>query len=170
MNHLELARIGFIYDLTYIARDGSVKWRERVHNLIPYAGRDYILNASLLGGSQLTTWFIGLYQNARTPLAADTMATLIADCGELVTYTNVGGNRLALTPDALSNGVFSNLGTPAEFEFTADRTVRGGFISSSAPQSGTTGTLLSAVQLSTPKVITTGEKLQVVAGLSLTTV
>lgn len=170
MNHTELARIGFVYDLTCIARDGKVKWRERVHNLIPDVGRDYILNAALLAGSQLSSWYIGLYENARTPVAADTMALLIADCGELTTYTNVGGNRLALTPDALSGGVFSNAGTPAQFAFTADRTVRGGFIASSAPQLGTTGTLLSAVLLGSPKAIETGETLEVVAGLSLTAI
>jgi hypothetical protein len=165
----ELARIGFVYDLTCIGRDGQVKWHERVENLIPNVGRDYILSSALLGGSQLTSWFIGLYENARTPVAADTMTTLIADCGELTTYTTEGTNRLTLTPDALSGGVFSNLGTPADFVFTADRTVRGGFISSNATRGATVGTLLSAVQLSTPKAITTGETLQVVAGLSLTT-
>jgi len=170
MKHHELARIGFVYELTCITRDGQVKWRERVGNLIPNAGRDYLLSAGLLAGAQLSNWYIGLYENAHTPVVADTMATLMADCGEITSYTNVGGNRLTLTPDALNNGVFSNAGTPADFVFTADRTVRGGFISSSAPHLGVAGMLLSAVLLGSPKAISTGETLQVTAGLSLTTV
>lgn len=163
-------RLGFVFVYECIGRDGKLKWRTREENLIPDVGRDYLLNAGLLGGSQLSSWFIGLYANARSNAVTDTMATLMADAGEVTQYTNVGGNRLALTPDALSSGVFSNLGTPAEFEMTANVTVRGGFISSTSTQSSAAGTLLSLVANASPKTVETGEILRVTAGLSLITV
>lgn len=164
------AKLGFVYVFECIGRDGRLKWRERQENLIPDVGRDYLLNAGLLGGSQLSSWFIGLYANARTNAVTDTMTTLMADAGEITDYTTAGSNRLALTPDALSNGVFSNLGNPAEFEATADFTVRGGFITSNATQGSTAGTLLSLVANASPKPVETGEILRVTAGLSLLSV
>ena len=166
---IEQAKIGFVYTLELIGADGKVRWREEVDNLIPNQGRDYILSAALLGGSQVPTWHIGLYGNARTPLAADTMATLLADAAEITTYTNIGGTRIPLTPDALAGGVFSNAGGKAEFAFPSAATARGGFIASSSLQGATTGTLLSAVLFPSPKVIGAGEILRVTAGLALAT-
>lgn len=163
-------RLGFVFVYECIGRDGKLKWRTREENLIPDVGRDYLLNAGLLGGSQLSSWFIGLYANARSNAVGDTMTSLMADAGEITNYVTTGNNRLVLTPDALSNGVFSNQGNPAEFEATANFTVRGGFISSIAPRGGTAGTLLSLVANASPKTVETGEILRVTAGLSLLTI
>lgn len=163
-------KLGFVFVYECIGRDGKLKWGERVENLIPNVGRDYLLNAGLLGGSQLSNWFIGLYANARSNSVNDTMTTLMADAGEITGYVTTGGNRLALTPDPLSNGIFSNLGNRAEFAMTANVTVRGGFIASTAQQGGTAGTLLSLVANTSPKPVLNGEILRVTAGLSLITV
>lgn len=162
-------RLGFVFVYECIGRDGKLKWRAREENLIPDVGRDYLLSAGLLGGSQLSSWFIGLYANARSNVVGDTMTTLMADAGEITDYVTTGSNRLALVPDALSNGVFSNLSNRAEFEATAQFTVRGGFICSNATQGSTAGTLLSLVANSSPKTVEIGEILRVTAGLSLLT-
>lgn len=161
--------LGFVYVFECVGRDGKQKWHERVENVIPDVGRDYLLSAGLLGGSQLSSWFIGLYSNARSNVVGDTMTTLMADAGEITDYVTTGSNRLAMVPDALSNGVFSNLGNRAEFEATAQFTVRGGFICSNATQGSTAGTLLSLVANSSPKPVDIGEILRVTAGLSLIT-
>lgn len=161
-------KLGFVYEYECIGTDGKVKWRSREENLIPDVGRDYLLSAALLGGSQLSSWFIGLYENSRTNSVSDTMTTLMADAGEITAYTTSGSNRLALTPDALSGGVFSNLGNRAEFTFTSTKTVRGGFISSTSTQGSTAGLLLSLVANSSPKTVDPGEILRVTAGLSMT--
>lgn len=167
---IEKAKVGFVYTLELVGVDGEVKWREEVKNLIPDAGRDYILTAALLAGSQVGSWHIGLYGNGRTPLPGDTMATLLADAGELTTYTtDPAGIRLPLTPGPLASGVFSNNSDRAEFIFPSGATARGGFITSSSLQGGTTGVLLSAVLFPTPKIIGAGETLKVVAGLVLAT-
>lgn len=160
--------IGFVFVYECLDSEGRFKWRYRQENMIPDVGRDYLLNAALLAGSQLSTWYIGLYENARTNVVGDTMATLMADAGEITTYA--GGQRLVLTPDALSSGVFSNLGTPAEFDFTSTKTVRGGFVSSVSVHGSVSGTLLSLVSNASPKTVESGETLRVTAGLSLATI
>lgn len=161
--------LGFVYHYECIGLDGKLKWESREENLIPDVGRDYILNAALNGGTQYTTWYIGLYEANRTPIVSDTMATLIADCQESVSYASPGNLRLTLEDGALSGGVWSNLASVAEFTFTAAKTIRGGFISSNAARGSTAGMLLSAVKNSTDKPIEIGEILRVTAGLSLTT-
>lgn len=170
MDLIHKGHVGFVYVYECFDAEGNLKWSEREENIIPDVGRDYILTAALLSGTQLPNWYIGIYENVRVPLTGDTMTTLMADCGEITTYTSSGSLRLALTPDALSAGVFSNLSNKAEFVFTSAKTVRGGFIASSAAQGSTSGTLLSAVSNSSPKVVAAGETLSVTAGLSLTTV
>ena len=169
MDLIHKTHIGFVYVYECFDADGRLKWRDLEENIIPDVGRDYLLNAGLLSGAQLPNWYIGLDENTRTPLAGDTMTSLLADCGEVTTYTSSGSLRLALT-GSLSAGVFSNIASPAEFVFTAAKTIKGGFIASSAAQGATSGTLLSAVANSSPKPVGIGETLRVTAGLSLTTV
>jgi hypothetical protein len=162
--------LGFVYTYQCFDKERKLKWELREENLIPNVGRDYFLNAALNGGTQYNTWYIGLYEADRTPVVADTMATLMADCQEITTYVSVGGARLELIDDPLSNGVWSNIGTVAEFTFNASKTVRGGFVCSNASQGSSAGLLLSAVKNSTAKGVDSGEILRVTAGLSLTTV
>lgn len=164
---IENTQGGFIYTLECVGVDGKTKWKEEFHNLLPNVGRDYIMGAAMNGTSQFTSWYIGLYENARNPVAADTMTTLLADAGETTDY---GATRLTLTPGALSGGVWSNSGSPAEATFTASATIRGGFITSGSAVGSTTGLLLSAGLLSTAKTVAAGEILKVTAGWSLTSI
>jgi hypothetical protein len=158
------AEIGFTYTFECIGLDGKVKWTEVMDNIIPDAGRDYIIGSSLMGVTQYADWYIGLYSAVRTPIATDTMTTLMADAVEVLTYS--GSVRLELVPDALSGGIYSNIGTPAEFTATAATTVNGGFITSSAARGSTAGLLLSAAANPSPKPLNAGEILRVSAGLS----
>jgi len=162
--------VGFVYYLEHIGVDGKVKERVRLENIIPNEGRDYMLTSSLLAGSQYATWYIGLFKDAYTPLASDTLATFLASANESTNYTTVADARLTLTPDALSNGLFSNNGTPAEFDFDdSGETVRGGFITGTQTRQSSTGILLSAILFPSPKVMSVGETLRVKAGIQLVT-
>lgn len=162
------AKIGFVYKFECFSPDGKLLWEMEDHNLIPNEGRDYILEAALNNGTRFASWYIGLYEGAYAPQASDTMATISAASTEITAYTEA--LRVALTADPLSNGLYSNAGSPAEFTFSSTKTVRGGFISSSAVKGGTVGVLLSVVQASTAKQVAAGEILRVTAGLQLVTV
>ena len=156
-------KLGFVFDFEIVGLDGTVRDKFSQENIIPDVGRDYMLSAALAGGSAISSWYIGLYENVRVPVASDTMVTLLADAGEIIDYS--GTPRLTLTADPISGGVFSNSVTKAEFTFTAAKTVRGGFITSNSVKSNTAGTLLSAVQLPTAKTMAIGEVLRCTAGL-----
>lgn len=161
--------LGFVYFLEHIGKDGVVISSERIENVLPDVSRDYTLSASYLSGSQYAAFYIGLYTENRTPLVSDDMVSLMADAGESITYD--GSVRLTLTPDALADGLFSNFGTPALFDYnTSAETVRGGFITSSNTRGGNTGLLASAILFPSPKILAVGESLSVKAGIQLVNV
>lgn len=163
-------RIGFVYHLEHVGANGEIISRERLENIIPDVGRDYILTSSMLSGSQYAAWYIGLYKDAYTAVEGDTLTTFLANANECITYDTAGDNRLTLTPDALADGLFSNNGTPAEFDFnTQGETIRGGFITGTQSRLSSTGLLLSAILFPTPKVLALGETLRVKAGIQLVT-
>jgi hypothetical protein len=137
---------GFIYDFEVI-RDGKVIESARgCHNLIPTAGFNHMIDVVLNGATPYTNWYVGLFTNNYTPIAGDTAETFPASAGEITAYTSA--NRVALVAGAAAGGAASNVLNKAEFEINGASavTVRGGFISSSAAKSSTTGVLLSAVR------------------------
>lgn len=162
------AQIGFVYRFEHLSKHGDVLSVEEAHNIIPDEGRDYILNAALLAGSQFSSWYCGLYEGAYTPQVDDTMADFIASSTEITTAYSEATRGL-IVPDALAGGVYVNAASPLVFTFTAAKTVRGGFISSGSVKGGTTGVLLSAVLAPSPKAVGAGESLRVTTGLSLVT-
>lgn len=168
MNFIHSNHLGFVYHLECVSPNGEVLWQERWENVIPNQGRDYILTTALLGGAQLSSWFVGLYEGNYTPQATDTMATFVALATEITTYAEAARPPLVAAP--LAAGLFANSVTRAEFTFNALKTVRGGFISSASVKGGVSGVLLSAVLGSSPKTVAAGEILRVTTGLSLVTI
>ena len=139
-------------------------WKET--NIVPTEGLNHIINTVLNGGAQVSTWYLGLYEGNYTPVAGDTMATFPGLATETTAYT--ASTRLAGVFSAAAGGVSDNSASKAEFEFNASKTIYGGFISSVATKSSTSGTLLSAVKFTTSKAMESGATLRVTAGLTLT--
>lgn len=158
--------VGFVYRFKHF-RDGVLIDEFSVKNLMPYQGIDHMLDVLANSGAQVAAWHIGLYGNNYAPQASDTMATFPGLAGELSGYT---GNRPAFTSGPAANGVLSNSGQEAQFAFTAAQTVRGGFIASHSVKGSTAGTLLSAVQLPSPRSFEIGDVVSVAAGLEISPV
>ena len=161
-------KAGWWYILEHVGRDGVVKSREKVFNLMPTPSLNYLLNAAYKSGSQYATLYLGLYDNNRTPLAADTMTELAADYGENVAYT--GTERGTITLPTVAAGAVNTVASPNEFDFTSTQSVRGAFISSSPTWSGSTGLLVSAVLFPSPKALVSGETLRVPCGFAIVSV
>ena len=161
----ELIKAGWFYIIEHVGVDGKVKSREKIFNLMPTASLNYLLNAAYKGGSQYTTLYLGLYDNNRTPLAADTMVELGADYGENVAYT--GTERETIVLPAVASGATNTTASPNEFDFTSTQSVRGAFISSSPTWAGATGLLVSAVLFPSPKSLVSGETLRVPCGFAI---
>lgn len=165
---MELYKPGFIYGIEHIGADGKVLSAEEAHNIIPTVGLNHILGVLFKGDSQFTTWYLGLYDNNYTPLAADTLSTFIGAAGENSAYT--GTARQAITFPSVAGGVLSTSDDPNVFDFTSGQTIRGAFIASSPTWDATAGMLISAVLFPSPKTIASGESLRVPVGFSLTSV
>ncbi len=135
-------------DWTFIARDkhGREKWRETVHNVVVNAGLNHALDATLSGGSQITTWYIGLIDGSPTVNAADTMASH-AGWNEVTAYDEA--TRVQWTDGGVSNQSVSNSGSPAQFTIATNQTEIGGaFLVSDNTKGGTSGTLYAAAAFS----------------------
>lgn len=160
-------RMGWVYYFETLDQNGDVIQRQRFENIIPDEGRDYILSAAFLSGSQYPTLYFGVFGNDYTPLATDGMVSLLAAASEVVAYSEA--TRQAFVPDALSGGTIVNTGSPAIITMTSAVTVRGGFLTSNSIKGNSTGLLLSAEKTTSPQVIAAGNTLKIIGGLTFTT-
>lgn len=165
---MEHAKAGFVYTIETI-RDGEVIDTEVVHNLIPYEGINYLLDAGLKGATPYTNWYIGLYEGNYTPTPNDTMATFPAAATELTAYAETQREPLVLGATAM--GAADNMASKAEFTGTTDgKRAMGGFVASTPAKGASTGVLISAVKFSSPKPIDAGTILRVTAGFSIASI
>lgn len=125
------------YELICKDECGTVLWQETIDNLITNEGLDYVLSGGLDGGTQITSWFVGLTDDAPTVDATDTLASH-AGWVEVTDYT---GNRQTWTGGTVSSQSVDNSASPASFSITGTATVGGAFLAS--VNSGTSGTLYS---------------------------
>jgi hypothetical protein len=150
---VERARVAGRYELECFDRDGNIKWRDNVDNLIARVGLDYLLD-SALSASALTTVgpFMGLISSVSYSAiaAGDTMASHAGwrEAGSTNAPT-ISGTRMTL------NGLFSassagikGMSSNVTFNFTGTGTVKGVFLVTGsgavATLMSTAGTLFSA--------------------------
>ena len=119
-------------------KDGKVKWRDTIENLVVHQGLQKILDDVFTGGTdtRVLTWYLGLTDGTPTLANADTLASH-AGWVEVTAYT---GDRKAWV-EVRSAQTLTNAASVAQFAFTAGATVGGAFLCSAA--SGTAGTLMS---------------------------
>lgn len=160
------AESGFTYVVEVIHPDGKRSQREVVHNLIPEEGLNHQQSVTFKGTTQVTTWYIGLYEGNYTPVPGITAATISAASTECTAYTPAA--RVEFVEGAVAVGSVDNSASPALFTFTAAKTVYGGFIVSASPKGATTGVLISAVRFASPKTLAIGDVLSVTAANILT--
>ncbi|HOU64415.1 MAG TPA: hypothetical protein PK861_00080 [Thermomonas sp.] len=159
------AGAGFVYVIETI-KGGRVIDQITAHNVMPTEGANAILQAALLGGTQVPTWYIGLYEGNYTPSIGDTAALLPGLATECTTYD--GTTRKSWVPGAATGGAASNAAAKAEFTFTANKTVYGGFMTSAPARGATVGALVSVVRFPSPRVLDIDSILRVTAGIVLT--
>lgn len=149
-------------------KEGNLKWVAETDNLVVNVGLQYLAGCGLTSTTQITTWYLGLYGAAasNTPAATDTLA-IHAGWTEITPYS---GNRPSVTFAAATNAnpsVVTNSASKAQFTMNATATVGGAFLCSAA--SGTTGTLFSAADFSSPgdRSVVSGDVLSVTYTFSL---
>lgn len=160
---LEREDFGFIYEVEEWVR-GRMRARECLHNLMPNEGRTYLMNAALHGSSQLTTFYVGLFEANYTPVLGDTMALFPAAATETTAYAEATRPEWVEATEAA--GVITNAASVAVFTFNAAKTIYGGFISSNSGKGATSGTLVSAGKFATAKAMDSLEVLRITASLT----
>jgi hypothetical protein len=148
-------RIGGWLKLRMYLPDGKTLIHEAwAKNGVPSAALTHILATELGAGTQVTTWYGGIIDNAGFSALAtnDTMASH-AGWNEITAYSEA--TRPALTFGAASGG---SIQTSSVYQFTASSTlsIKGAFIVSNNTKGGGTGTLFATGTFSSVQTVTSG--------------
>jgi hypothetical protein len=134
-------------------KDGKLKWTDESKNLVVNVGLQYMAGTALDGSTaRITTWYLGLYGAAasNTPAAGDTMSSH-AGWTEVTDYTEATRPAATFVAATTANpSVVTNSASKAQFTMNATVTVGGAFLTSNNTKGGTSGTLFSAKDFSSP--------------------
>lgn len=150
-------------------KDGNLKWRDEIHNLVPDVGARDILDKYLSGSAYTASIVMGL-KGTGAPANSDTMASHAS-------WNEVGGTNAPAYSGNRPTPAFSAAATRTKstssavaFTFTSGGTVAGCFIvaTGSATKDSTTGILVSAGDFSGGnKVVAASDVLNVTYSLGL---
>jgi len=149
----------FTYTVECVGADGELKWAEEYKNLVTTAGKTDIIDKYFKGSAYTAAWYLGL-KGTGAAVVGDTLASH-ASWAEVNPYT---GNRPAITFGTTSGG--SNTATTVSYSINATQTVAGAFVAS--VNTGTSGTLYSAGDFTTPRNVLSGDTLNVTLTVNAT--
>ena len=133
-------------------KDGKLKWTDESKNLVVNVGLQYMAGTALTTTAQITSWYLGLYGAAASnnPAAGDTMSSH-AGWTEVTDYTEATRPAATFVAATTANpSVVTNSASKAQFTMNATVTVGGAFLTSNNTKGGTSGTLFSAKDFSSP--------------------
>jgi hypothetical protein len=152
-------------------KDGNVKWIAEKDNLVVNTGLQD-MNAKYFTGSGYTAaFYIGLYGAgaSNTPAAGDTMASH-AGWTEVTAYSQATRPACSFAAPTTANpSVATNSASPATYSINGTATCGGAFLTTNSTKGGSTGTLFSAVDFSSPgdRSVVSGDTLTVTYTFSL---
>jgi len=152
-------------------KDGNLKWSAEEQNLVVNQGLQYMCGTALTSVAQITSWYIGLYGAgaSNNPAAGDTMSSH-SGWTEVTPYSNATRPACTFATATTANpSVATNSASPASYTINATSTVGGAFLVSNNTKGGSTGTLFSAADFSSPgdRSVVSGDTLTVTYTLSL---
>lgn len=139
-------------------KDGKLKWREEVKNLVTTGGKTDIVDKYLKGSAYTAAWFLGL-KGTGTAAVGDTLASH-AGWSEVTPYS---GNRPAITWGTTSSG--SNTATAVSISINATQTVAGAFVAS--VNTGTSGVLYNATDFAASRSVASGDTMNITPTISV---
>lgn len=160
-----------VYTMQCFDKDGNLKWEAVCPNLVVNGGLQDMNNKYFLGSAYTATWYIGLYGSGSTnnPAAGDTMSSH-AGWTEQTGYSQATRPACSFaTPTTANPSVATNSASPAVFSINATATIGGAFLTSNNTKGGSTGTLYSASDFTSPgdRSVVSGDTLNVTYTLSL---
>jgi hypothetical protein len=126
-------------------------------NLVVNEGLDALLNVMFHGTTQITTWYLGVFEGNYTPVATVTAATITSASTETTAYDE--STRQAYDEAASSGQSITNSASKATFTFNATKTIYGAFLASASAKSATSGTLFAAARFAASKAVVATDQL-----------
>lgn len=161
----QLCRLGFVYTGEVIAPDGTILQTGSDANLIPQVGINQLASLITGVGTPISTYYAGVFANNYVPTNATTAADLPVNAGESVAYSQASRPVWNKTYDGVS--LISSFASRADFTFTANATLYGGFLVSEATKGGNSGVLLSIARFATPYTVPSGSTFRLGVSISL---
>ena len=160
-----------VYTMQCFDKDGDLKWEAKCPNLVVDVGLQDMNNKYFLGSAYTATWYIGLYGSgaSNSPAAGNTMASH-SSWTEETGYSQATRPACTFaTPTTANPSVATNSASPAVYSINATATIGGAFLVSENTKGGSTGTLYSASDFTSPgdRSVVSGDTLNVTYTLSL---
>lgn len=150
--------VGGVFGFEHV-RDGEIIDQWEQPNLVTNEGLNALLDIMFAGSTQITAWYVGLFEGNYTPVATVTAATITSASTECTAYDEA--TRVAYTEAAASSQSITNSANKATFTFNATKTIYGAFLASASAKSATTGTLFSAARFGSSKAVVDDDQLLV---------
>ena len=120
---------------------------ESIPNLVTNEGLDYMLNAGLTGGTQVSSWYVTAYKGAVAPASTWTAANFDTNATEVLVSDVAEATRQAWSQAGVSGQQVDNYASKAELTVdVATLDLNGVAIVSASAFGATSGTLLAATQ------------------------
>ena len=103
-------------------RDGKLLWTDKNTNIVTNEGLNAVLNIMFHGSTQISTWYIAIFENNYTPLATNTYAS--PGYTECTAYDEA--TRPEFVEAAASGQSITNSASRATFTMNATKTIYGG--------------------------------------------
>lgn len=162
------ALIKSTWDWECYGKDGTLKWTDHNHNLVTNEGLNALLDIMFHGSTQITTWYIALFESDSTPAAGNTYAS--PGVTECTAYDEA--NRVAFVEAAASSQSITNSANKASFTINASKTIYGAMLvggGTGADTKGDTaggGTLYCSSRFTSSKAVEDDDVLKVTVTLT----
>lgn len=141
-------------------------------NIVTDEGLNHMLDVCFHGVAATGTWYLSLYANNYTPLAALTAASYPATAGEITSGTEgyTEATRVAFVEGAAAAKSISNTASKANFTIAtaSSLTVNGAGLHSVSTKGATTGVLVSATKFSATRTLYDTDVFTLAYSVSLT--
>lgn len=145
---------------------GDLLARAAGANILPVEGLTHMLAATVGGATQVSPWYVALFEGNVTPSSSYTAANFNTNATECTTYDEA--TRVVYNEGAPAAASVDNSANRAVFTMNATKTIYGGALLSVSTKGSASGVLLAAARFSSSRAVVDDDELAVRYTLSLT--
>lgn len=147
-----------VYIIEHV-RDGKVIDRQECPNLVVDEGLTHMLGVTFNSVTQISGWYLGIYETNYTPQADDDATNVASRTTESTAYNE--GTRVSWQKGAVAANAISNSANRATFTMNATKTIYGCFLVSNSAKQAVSGTLISVAPFTNARSVISGDELVV---------